>query len=355
MRMKFETMVIALALLGICEAPTVAQAEGKSMTVSGSGGIVARASREVYLDRFSELYDIEVRQVPTEGQRMAQLEAMVKSGRPIWDAMEVSDSDYPIGVRKNLFEPIDYSIVDPENLLPESARHEYGVVASTWTHGLAVRTDKLPPGRKMQSWQDFWDVETFPGPRSLSRSPQDNLEFALLADGVPAEELYNVLRTSEGIERALSKLDEIKPHISKWWTSGAQAIQLLNDGEAWFTSAYSGRIGALAQSGVPVEFVWDGAAMHLAFVGIPRGAQNVREAHLYARMRAMDADLMRKYIAIVPYAGYAPGLYDGLDESIAAQLTTYPANLDVQYAADEEFWADNIDEIREIWDEWLLF
>ena len=70
----------------------------------------------------------------------------------------------------------------------------------------------------------------FPGKRGLKKEPNVNLEWALLADGVPPEKVYEVLGTPQGLERAFKKLDTIKGSIV-WWQAGAQAPQLLADGE----------------------------------------------------------------------------------------------------------------------------
>ena len=32
---------------------------------------------------------------------------------------------------------------------------------------IAYNTDKFPEGKQPRSWADFWNVEEFPGPRSL--------------------------------------------------------------------------------------------------------------------------------------------------------------------------------------------
>ena len=47
------------------------------------------------------------------------------------------------------------------------------------------------------------------------------LETALLADGVPKEQVYEVLDSEEGIERALDKIRSIKPHccLVVFWSS----------------------------------------------------------------------------------------------------------------------------------------
>ena len=53
----------------------------------------------------------------------------------------------------------------------------------------------------------------------MRRSPLVNLEFALVADGVPLDKVYATLDTPEGVDRAFRKLDTIKEHIV-WWEAG---------------------------------------------------------------------------------------------------------------------------------------
>ena len=67
---------------------------------------------------------------------------------------------------------------------------------------------------------DFFDLEKFPGKRGLWRSPKHNLEFALIADGVPVDQIYNALSSEQGIQRAFAKLDTIKSEVV-WWEAGA--------------------------------------------------------------------------------------------------------------------------------------
>ncbi|MEL6078769.1 extracellular solute-binding protein, partial [Stenotrophomonas maltophilia] len=76
---------------------------------------------------------------------------------------------------------------------------------------------KAPPG----SWADFWDTKQFPGKRGLRKGAKYTLEFALMADGVPRDQVYQVLRQPGGVDRAFRKLDQIKTQI-QWWESGAQ-------------------------------------------------------------------------------------------------------------------------------------
>lgn len=329
-------------------------AQAKKLVLSGSGGVVADVNKAVYFEPFTAATGIVIENVPTEQQRIAQLEAMVKAGRTTWDVMEISGADYPLGVARGLFTPLDYAKIDPKGELPAIARKEFGVAAATYSEVLIVRRDRLPAGKKMTGWADFWDVKTFPGPRGLSAMPKINLEFALIADGAPLSELYKILGTREGVDRAFKKLDQIKPHISRFWKSGAESVQLLTSGEAHFCSAFNGRITSVRQGGIPADIVWNGGAMYLSYSGIPKGSRNVEAAYQYIRFRTMDANRMRKYVAKLPYPGFAPGLTDGMKPAELEMLPTSPANVAVQFEASDTFWANNLATLQERWNEWML-
>ena len=82
---------------------------------------------------------------------------------------------------------------------------------------------------------DFFDIEKFPGKRGMRKLGKAMLEMALMGDGVPAAEVYDLLGTEEGVQRAFAKLDTIKDHVV-WWEAGAQPPQLLADGEVSMTT-----------------------------------------------------------------------------------------------------------------------
>jgi hypothetical protein len=61
-------------------------------------------------------------------------------------------------------------------------------------------------------------------PKANLEGAKYTLEFALMADGVPVKDVYKVLASKEGQDRAFKKLDELKPNI-QWWEAGAQPPQ----------------------------------------------------------------------------------------------------------------------------------
>ncbi|KAA0912345.1 ABC transporter substrate-binding protein [Aquicoccus porphyridii] len=350
--MTYYRMALGAATVLALAIP--AKAQDKTLTIAGSGGVVKEITEKVFLPAYEEATGWKTNFVAAESNIMLEVRTMLASGKMLYDAMEVSASNYPIGVKDGLLAKIDYDLLDPNGELPEKAKKEFGVVAAAYSTVLVQRLDKNPEGRKIESWADFWDVETFPGPRSLNRQPQYTLEFALLADGVATDDLYDVLGTEEGLDRAFAKLDEIKDHIPVWWTSGAQSVQLLSDGEVFYSSTYNGRVTKLQESGIPAEIVWNGGALHTSYVGIPKTAPNYEAAHDWIRIRTMRPDLEIEYVKQLPYPNFAPGLFDQMSEDMARNMPTYPENAEVQFVANDEFWAANIDHIRERFDEWLL-
>ena len=134
---------------------------------------------------------------------------------------------------------------------------------------MGYRTDVFKEGSGPKSWADFWDVEKFPGPRTMQNGPIDNLEFALLADGVPKDKLYPI-----DVDRAFSKLDQIKKHVAVWWTTGAQSAQLLIDKEAVLGTAWNGRYYGAIKHGAPLVIEWNQGAIKESAFGIPKGAKD---------------------------------------------------------------------------------
>lgn len=111
-------------------------------------------------------------------------------------------------------------------------------------------------------WAGFWDVARHPGKRGLRRDPRTTLEIALLSDGVPPEDIYNVLGTPEGLDRAFRRLNQIRPYIV-WWNTGTEAAAVMKSGAALMTSAPAPEIVSLSSGGAnPGRFALS-PALHL--------------------------------------------------------------------------------------------
>ncbi|MGX1743241.1 ABC transporter substrate-binding protein [Bosea sp. NPDC055353] len=336
---------LALGGAALTALGTSARAQAATITVNGSGGSLAKSLERIYEKPFTAETGIGVR--ATAPVSLAKLKAMVETGNMEWDLTEMGGADMIEAVKNNWLTEIDWSIVDPDNKLPPIARQKYGMVTSTFSTVIAYRTDKFG-GKAPKSWTDFWDVKSFPGPRALQDSPVQNLEFALLADGVPADKLYPL-----DVERAFKKLDQIKRHVAAWWTTGAQQVQLLVDGEAVMGTVWNGRVPPLKKEGKPVDIIWNGGALQLSYWAVPKGAKHPKEAMRYMKSR-LDPDKGVQLLQDSPYPGFAPGLIEKVDPELAKILPIHPDNVAVQYSFNPEYWSEHRPKLTERWAAWLL-
>jgi putative spermidine/putrescine transport system substrate-binding protein len=205
---------------------------------------------------------------------------------------------------------------------------------------------------------DFFDTKKFPGKRGMRKSPKSNLEFALMADGVAPDEVYDMLGTPEGIDRAFAKLDTIKGDVV-WWEAGAQPPQLLADGEVVMTTAYNGRLfNAAVTEKKPFKIVWDAQVWDLDLWAIPKGAPNMKAA---LEFLAFSTDTQRladqaSWISYGPARQSSIPLIGKHAESGVAmgpEMPTAPDNFKKALQNDFEFWADNQDQLNERFNAWL--
>lgn len=228
------------------------QADARDLTIVGFGGGYQDSAREHLFQSFAKEKGIPVADDVYNGE-MAKIYSMVESGDVTYDVIMVEAPELVRGCEDGVFAKVDYDVVDKSKFV-ETAVHECGVGGAGWGVTVFYDKDRHPTGPA--NLQEFWDVEKFPGKRSLRTGPKITLEVALMADGVPADEVYDVLSTPEGVDRAFAKLDEIKDHIV-WWKSGAQPLQFVGSGEVDYAFGYTGRIIRAMNEGADYNMNWD--------------------------------------------------------------------------------------------------
>jgi putative spermidine/putrescine transport system substrate-binding protein len=288
---------------------------------------------------------------------LAPIDAQVRSGNVVWDVVALDSSIAVIGCERGLLEPIRAQELRdvPDGDFQPGARSECGVGAHVWALVVAYRCDSDP---RPSSIDDFFDLQRFPGRRGLEKTPRGALEWALLADGVPAGDIYPQLSTEAGLERAFRKLDSIRGSIV-WWDTPAQASQLLMDREVAMTGTPTGRIAlAVAREHAPLCVLWDGQQPSIDMWSIVRGTRH-RDAALKFIEAAANPQAQAALTLRVPYAparksaaGYlSAGSPLGID--IRPWLTTAAENQHRVITPDAEFWADRFDEIYARYLSWL--
>ncbi|MEO8014688.1 MAG: extracellular solute-binding protein, partial [Polaromonas sp.] len=201
--MKLKPLIIAIAA-GIC-LPALAQSQ---LTVVNFGGANGAAQKKAYFEAFEKSGAGKIQQVEYNGEQ-AKIKAMVEAKKITWDVVEVESPDVNRGCDEGLFEKIDWSKVGNKADFQPAAVHECGVGTFIWSTVMAYNADKLKTAPV--TWADFWNTQKFPGKRGMRKGARYNLEFALMADGVKTADVYKVLATKDGADRAFKKMTELKP------------------------------------------------------------------------------------------------------------------------------------------------
>ncbi|MBD2749554.1 ABC transporter substrate-binding protein [Microvirga sp. BT688] len=325
----------------------------EKVVIANYGGMVADFYNRYCAQPLKERHGIVLEQVAISDP-LGQLKVQQATGTNLWDMFPAEGEILITATNNGWLEPIDWSVVDPDNEMPAVGRHKYGVAGRVYSMILAYRTDKVPAGKVVDGWKTFWDVKNFPGPRAMRDTPLENLEFALIADGVPLDQIYNVLRTPEGVDRAFAKLSEIKPNIAVFWTSGQQPAQLLASGEVYYTNTWNGRVVQMKSEKVPVDISWSGGSLNIPFYSIPKGAKNPSAVMKFFNVCFMDLGIQKIGAEVTGYPSLSPKLPALLSEKIREDLPTSEKNMKQQFAFDLEFWAKNRPALQRRWDAWRL-
>jgi len=350
----------ALALIGFAAGGSAKAAE--SLTVVSWGGAYTKSQIEAYHKPYMAKTGVTVNSEDYNGG-LAEVKAQVESGNVTWDLVDVELSDAVRGCDEGLLEPIDSSILPPapdgtpamDDFLPGTIT-DCSVATIIWSTVYAYDTTKFPDGPKTMA--DFFDTKKFPGKRGMRKGPKPNLEFALIADGVPVDQVYDVLGTDEGVDRAFAKLDTIKNDVL-WWEAGAQPPQMLADGEVAMTTAYNGRIfNAVAQENKPFKIVWDGQVWDLDLWVIPKGSKHLKTALDFLKF-STDTQRLADQASWISYGPARKssipliGKHAEAGIEMGPNMPTAPENFKNALQNDYEFWADHQDELNERFAAWL--
>ena len=338
MRYRTKGTVSAAAnLLVIALYAPQAGAEDGQVTIASWGGSYQEAQSKALFRPASEATGIEVKEETYGG--MSDVRLQVQTGAVTYDIVASGSGSAARAAAEGLLEELDYETIDTSTFYP-TLKTAHCVGGDVFSTVYAWNTDTYGEDGP-QSWADFWDVEKFPGRRAYRGAVAGALEPALMADGVPPEEVYEVLGSEEGIERAIDKIRELKGHIDVFWTSGAQHAQLMKDGEVDMTTGWNGRFDNARLDGAKVAYGFDQALLDYDCFAIPKGAPNKDTA-----MRFLAEISKAEYQANLPeYITYGPtnkAAYDlgVIDEETARALPSHPDNAARQLPVDIEWYGE---------------
>lgn len=355
-RRRFLTSATAL-----CLAPALLRAETPlppvtqfparlkgtgSLRIATAGGTLSAAMRRAMFEPFERLSGIRIEE--TEGFSPAQIKSQVDARAVQWDAVSMELSNALQLDRDGAYlEKLDYGLISTDGFPPNQVHpNALGglIVGTVITYRSDEFNGKIPAGYK-----DFWDTDTFPGPRNWMSGAigiAPFLEGALLADGVAMAHLYPL-----DVPRALRSLGRIRDQIVKFWESGAQSAQLMADDETVLGIAWNGRVSPLARAGLPVDIQWNEAMFETDCWVVPKGAANRTNAMKFLAFAALPEPQAR-FSTLLDYgftnmhaAGYLP----------PARLAQLPSHyLDRGFWFDSTWWGAHKEQAVEAFVQWSL-
>jgi putative spermidine/putrescine transport system substrate-binding protein len=320
------------------------------VTIVGWGGSSQAAHREAYWRAYSQQKGIEVREDSWNGGLNA-LRAKAHEARTVpWDIVQVEVEELMLGCSEGLFEPLDWAALGGREAYLDVSVHDCGVGAMVWSEVFAYDGNRLhePP----RSWADFWDVTKFPGRRALRRSPKYTLEAALMADGVEPADVYSVLRTPAGVDRAFRKLEMLAPAIV-WLSSVGEVPQVLASGEVVMSMATPGRLLVANQrEGLNLRIVWDGNIYAVDFWAVLASSRRKAEAMELIRFMKRPENEARLPL-FIPTGLSNKQAIAALDPALTRDTPTNPDNLRHAVALDARFWMESSAALTQRFEDWV--
>ena len=338
-------------------------------TIVSWGGAYSASQNNAYHKPYMALTGIKVVNDESSPEAVAKLRAMNEAKNVTWDLVDVVAADAIRLCDEGLAE-----VIDPDRDLAAApdgtpASKDFGemlvsecfIPQIVYSTTFGYRTNVTEWGGKVPTDVcALFDTKNFPGKRSLEKRPINNMEWALLCDGVPADKVYDVLATQAGIDRALAKLGTIKADVI-WWSAAAEPPQLLADGEIVLGSTYNGRLfSVIEEQKQPVAMLWDAQVFDLDGWIVPAGLPAARKKRVMHYLRfATDTQRLAdqaKYISYGPARkSSAPlvGKHATLGIEMAPHMPTDPENAKNTFLYNYEFWADYRDDIDAKFQAWL--
>ncbi len=336
----------------------------RSITLASWGGSYGHAVNQGVNIPFTDITGTGIDVLDYNGG-LAQIRAQVQIRNVHWDVVDLEMADAIRGCDEGILEPIDVRLLPPgPDGTPAIDDFVDGTITKCGIGNVYYSTvyaysEETVSGMKPTTIADFFDLETFPGRRGMRRVPQVNLEWALIADGVPFHQVYATLDTPEGKDRAFKKLETIKDAVV-WWEAGAQPPQMLADGEVIMSTSFNGRIfNAQILENQPFVIVWDGQMLDVGQIGIVAGTPRLKEALEYIAY-ATSAEALSQIGRRISYSPVRESGMSLVTTHVVAgvdmepHLPASPANMQRVLYYDASWWVDHQDEMNERFRAWLL-
>lgn len=326
-----------------------AQAQAGEVIIRNPGGVYEDVMRKYVYDPFTKETGVRVTSVAATAARLL---AMFRANNVELDVIDAGDSVLEQLRRQGALGPIAYDgwrWSKPDDVTP-ALKLPTRVANLLYASVIGYSREAFPDGNHPKTWAQFWDVERFPGPRTLAdmATGNPNLEFALLADGVPMDRIYPI-----DIDRAFRSMTRIRPAIRKFWDTGALSAQMLSDKEVVLGSFWNGRVQVLADRGAPLGIEWGENMIEVQAVGMFKDAKNPKAAQQLIDFM-LQPEVQAQYCKDLTYGPTNAKAFTLLPPEQLARMPGSPQSRDLGFYKDIAWWEDNRDRVNRTWSRWVL-
>ena len=181
------------------------------MTIVSWGGAYSSSQKNAYHDPYSANTGTTIINDDSSAEAVAKLRAMNEAGNVTWDVVDVVAADAIRLCDEGLAMEIDADTMLAAAPDGTPASEDFGdllvsdcfIPQIVYSTTFGYRTDLVGDTPPTDVCAVF-DTEAYPGKRSLEKRPINNMEWALICDGVAKDDVYSVLETAEGIRLWLS-------------------------------------------------------------------------------------------------------------------------------------------------------
>lgn len=325
-----------------------AAAYAADVVIVGSGGASQAAQREAAWKPAAKALGMTFAE--DTSQNWGEVRAQVDAKAVTWDIVQLSMGETGRAAAAGVIVKLPADIVNRNDYIPGTV-NDYCIGISMYAAVIGYSTETYG-GQGPQNIKEFWDVKKFPGKRGMYRDPRNSVEAAVLAMGHPRNEIYKFLGTPQGRKAAIAKIAELKPHVV-WWQSGAQAMQLVKDGEVPLIYAWNGRIQAAIDGGAKYKYTFNDGGLQTDCHAVVKGAPHLENAFKFLK-EANKPEYTKDLPKYITYGSANLKAYAGYDEATLARLASSPQNVAKQYVVDVDFWDKYGTELSEAFDNMLL-
>ncbi len=324
-------------------------ARGGEVIVRTPGGAYDDVMRRHVYDPFTRETGVTV--IPVAAT-VAKLLAMFRANNVELDLIDTGDGPLVTLARLGALAPVEYGSwrwSRPDDVAADY-RREHHVANFTYASVLAYSKETFPTGNHPKSWAEFWDAGRFPGPRMLSdmATGSPDLEFALLADGVPKDRLYPM-----DLERAFRALTRLRPNIRRFWDTGAISAQLLSDKEVVLGSIWNGRLQTIIDRGAPLGFEWNEHMIQVQALGVFKDARNRANAQRLIDFM-MQPQVQAAYARDLQYGPTNLKAFEGLPPDQLERMPGSPRSRELGFIRSVDWWESNRERVNRQWSRWVL-